>query len=457
MREYKQSAVNPVVRILKQFVVQPLYVLAGIGARLHWPFLTAATWYLLTVRTRRYGTSKNRKRLLALTRLGGTEDLYASLSALGECDIEVWTMARRYVTVVFTAFVPKSVTDYVYVSSDPKVETAKKRYREFLKAVWRFYAKWRRISGVVGFSIFYCAERELAAACAEEGTPFLILYKEGVETVAEHKRDEHVYRFRLGSTGRAISVYNQEEKDIIVHSGFAPEDRVVVTGCPRIDPLHAARRNGNQQTEPGLVVFFSFSPTTGVGLPWVEEKWWGNVNDPPIPEGFHWEELAHASHLALVELARKRPDLLIIVKVKVGKENTDFVDSVLPSKLPRNLIVRKGGVGESLAQRASVIIGFNSTAVLSGIATGKPVVVPRFGEALRPEAQYCIFDLRNAVLWADSPKELIRIVEDATTYPQPSNIDLSPEKKRVLERYVGNPDGRAGERMGAFILRNIQP
>lgn len=443
-----------ILRIGKQFIVWPLYLLAAMGARLRWPFLTALAWYLLTVRTRTYGTSKKKRKLLVLPKSGGPEDLYVSLDAVEADDIEVWTMARRYVTVVFDAFLPNSVTDYAYVTPDANVENAKARYRDFLKAVWRYYGRWRRISGVVGFSIFYSAERELAVAVQEQGIPFLVLYKEGVRSLAQQKRDEKVYRFRMGGTGRAISVYNQEGKNTIVQSGFAREDQVVVTGCPRIDPLHASRRNGGQATEPGLVVFYSISLIAG--LPWTGEEWWGDAIDPPAPQPFYWEELSRSTHLALVELARKRPDLRVLIKVKVGVENEAFVDSVLPSDLPRNVRVQKRGVGDILAERASVIVGLNSTAVFSGIATGKPVVVPRFKEALLPGAEHCIFEFGDAVSWAHSPEELILLVEDFADRAKPANSELPLEKKRVLEKYVGNADGRAGERMGAFILNNLQ-
>ncbi|MDO8470761.1 MAG: hypothetical protein Q7S63_02170 [bacterium] len=445
-----------IFRILKQFVVRPLYFLAFIGARVRSPFLVAVSWYLLTVRTRTYGTSKNKRRLLALPKSGGPEDLYASLETMEDCNIEVWTLVRKAVGEVMYAFLPQSITtDYVYASSDSKVELAKKRYRDFLKAIWRYYGAWKRISAVIGFSIFYSSEREFAVAVEELGTPFIILFKEGAKSVAEHKRDEKIYQFRLGSTGRAISVYNQEERDVIVHSGFAREDQVVITGCPRIDSLHALRRSGNKGAEQGLVVFFSFSPAIGVGLPWVEDEWWGNALSPPVPKPFTWEELGRSTHLALVELARKRPDLQVIIKVKVGKENEDFIDAVLPSSLPSNLKVIKRGLGESLVPRASVIVGFNSTAVLSAIAAGKPVIVPRFGEALLPGAEHCMFEYGEAVSWAHSQEELVRLVEDAATNPKKPATDLSPASKRALERYVGNPDGKAGERMAAFILRNL--
>ena len=308
---------------------------------------------------------------------------------------------------------------------------------------------------VIVFSIFYSSERELAAATEELGTPFLILFKEGAKSVAEHKRDEKIYQVRLGSTGRAISVYNQEERDVIVGSGFAREDQVTITGCPRIDPLHALRREGGKDTEQGLIVFFSFSPAIGVGLPWVESEWWGNALTPPVPKPFTWEKLARSVHLALGDLARKRPDLTVIIKVKVGEENEDFVDAVLPRDLPSNVRVLKRGLGEGLVPRASVIVGFNSTAILSSIAAGKPVVVPRFAEALLPGAQYCIFEYGEAVSGAHSAEELMRLAEDAATNSRKPDVELSPASKRALERYVGNPDGKAGERMATFILHNL--
>ena len=63
------------------------------------------------------------------------------------------------------------------------------------------------------------------------------------------------------------------------------------------------------------------------------------------------------------------------------------------------------------------MVGFNTTALIEALALGKPVIVPRYGEAKDPDLQKFIIDLGDAVEYADSPRELRRWSRSLRTNP----------------------------------------
>ena len=104
---------------------------------------------------------------------------------------------------------------------------------------------------------------------------------------------------------------------------------------------------------------------------------------------------------------------------------------------------------------SSVVIGFNTTALLEALAAGKPVIVPQFGEADDPRMRPLVIDVGDAVERARSPEE---IVERASTYLKataPASSGLRPAAARALTHWVGNDDGHAGRRVREAIRDEI--
>jgi hypothetical protein len=160
-----------------------------------------------------------------------------------------------------------------------------------------------------------------------------------------------------------------------------------------------------------------------------------------------WERLAALTEAAFVEAARHDPDRSYRIKAKIGREDQQV--SRLPSDLPANLEIVTGGLATELIGSAAAVVGFNSTVLLEAVAAGVPAVVPRYAEASEPGAADWMFALGGAVTFVDDPAELHRAITSAVT--QGSSSTLGPEAVAVLERYVGNADGRSGERAWRFL------
>jgi glycosyltransferase involved in cell wall biosynthesis len=173
-----------------------------------------------------------------------------------------------------------------------------------------------------------------------------------------------------------------------------------------------------------------------------------------------WTELGEGSHRAMVELARRRPDITVIVKTKGQRRKKDDILLMLQlaaDTLPANLKVIAGGDPFDLMTESRVVVGFNTTGLLEAIAAGKPVIVPWFGEAQEHSMRDHIIDLNEAVTYARSEENLIRLVSDFIDHPRDVPEELDESVSRVLKYWVGNHDSAAGARVHQAIKDAIAP
>ena len=102
-----------------------------------------------------------------------------------------------------------------------------------------------------------------------------------------------------------------------------------------------------------------------------------------------------------------------------------------------------------------MVVGFNTTGLLEAIAAGRSVIVPRFLEAADPERQDLIIDLGDAVSYAGSADDLVRLIVSGARR-RDVLADLPEPAAKVLRFWVGNDDGAAGRRALDAIERALQ-
>jgi hypothetical protein len=423
--------------------------LLALGCRRRSALLVSVAWSLATLRVHVGSGVSHRfsRRLVVLHKLGGTEDIAAAAESAGAGrTLEVVSLPRDHVRAVFEALVGRpafpTLMDLSYRPGDPSVEEEKLRYRAFLRRVMRHYRRWMRVACIVTPNVSFRAERELAAASVEESVPFLALHKESIRTTAQRPWFTRTYRELTGPfVGTAIGVYNEDERRSLIDAGMAGPDDVVVVGCPRMDTLHRLRgRTPHPASLPGApVVLFSVDIRAGAWTPFDGLE--------PV-EAPRWERCAELVEAAFLAAAARNPDRPFVVKTKIGREEQQV--GRLPADLPENVTVVRGGLGTGLLERASVVIGLNSTVLLEAIAAGIPTIVPRLAEAAEGSAEPWLFQLGHAIVAAHDPEELVVAIEDALALGPIR--DLSDEAVAALERYVGNSDGCAGRRAWDLIV-----
>lgn len=168
--------------------------------------------------------------------------------------------------------------------------------------------------------------------------------------------------------------------------------------------------------------------------------------------------MASKVNRAILELAADNLEVQFILKTKIGygKQQLESLFSSFASEdLPVNVDVKIGGTGHELLRGASVVVGFNSTAVLEAVAAGVPTVVPHIFSTKERKHAGGAHLVQEAVEIADTvvllkQKILSALNADLTV------MDLSPGQSAVLEKYLGNSDGRAGQRLRTFLNQAVE-
>jgi hypothetical protein len=442
-------------RIVRVAVARTLTIVRSLGLRLRSPRLIALAWRLATTPIPVSGlrSGARPRRLVVLPKVGGTEDLVAALAGRGEVDLALVGLPRAEVKHVWRRMMGAYATglgDIRYCSDDPAVEAAKSHYRTFLIEVLRHYVPAVRVAGFVGANFAYYAERELAAAAEALDVPFLVLHKESIRTPAQRPWFTRAYRELIGPfTGRSLAVYAEDERTSMIEGAVAGPDRIHVTGAPRIDALHRLRADrhaaGSESDAPSdapMTVLFAVDPAAGTWTPY------DAVQDTGAPR---WDRLASALEAAFVAAAVDDPAHRYAIKVKLGREQTTLAR--LPGGLPTNLAVVTGGTATDLLAVADVAVAFNTTVVAEAIAAGVPVLVPAFAEVAGAHAW--TFPVEGAVTELPAAEALAPAILRARAGGR--HAVLAPAQQEVLRRLVGDAEGRAGDRVWSWLVRELGP
>ena len=408
----------------------------------------AAFLFRLTIHKRRTPTpiaTKPKYNIFTLRKDIFNEDVLVSFGESGK--FRIYEIPRRIVKIIAYVFLPRHLTDAKYQSQSPKDDECKKAYREFLIRMWAEFLKFVRVDAVLTGNFAYHAEQELAGALEHLGVPFIVLHKENLKTpkVGELYA-ESCRKNRCPFPGRKILVYNEIERRAQIEGNIISDERSLVTGVPRFDRIHVMRRElaaSKQKTNARPMVLFLFFAKTPKPRDWFEDR--------------EWEVLLHDTFLAILKLAQESPDLDVVIKTKDAKGHTDVIKSLVAETggLPENVRMVCKGDPLQLLVECDVVCGFNTTAVLDALALNKPAVVPRFAEAAKPDYQPFIVDFEDAVEYADSTEEFVVKLRNIAKERRPIQAELSPNAISVLDRWLGNGDGKAAERVREAVLAEI--
>jgi hypothetical protein len=432
---------------MKSFVWSFLYGLSRVGFVMKWPLMTAISWRLALVPLADVPRgSASKKRVIVLNKIGGTDDIVAAYRN-SESEIDFFLLRRNLISTVFNHFLNGRVRHYNYISDDNDIEASKEAYRDYLKRVIFYVNKMWPFSAIISFNIAYAAEHELATTMSELGIPFIVCHKECVKTESQHIAYSNAYQNRVGPyTGSYICVYNEEEKESMIRANLALPDQIVVVGAARLDFSHEMRLLPTISKVEKTILYYTVFEQAG--LPYLDKKWVSYGGDKCSSKPFDWGEVARITSEALVEIANENPDIRVIFKAKQGNEKS--TTALLNCEEQNNIDLIAGGVGHNLLQEANVVVAFNSVSLFESIAAGKKVVVPMFAVDQIPNIDKFIYHIGDVVTLASNQEEfksaLLSILQETSV-----SDALSEEAQQVLDRYVGNSDGMAGERMRKFI------
>ena len=429
-----------------------------IGLYLNLPLLVAIGWRL-AMRPSFKAKAKffGRRKLVVLAKSAGVQDI-ESAYLKDKANYAVLFLPRSILVLSANVFrIQERVTSVKYHSNDKQLEKDKEKYRDHFISVLYWFKKIFGVSTIIQFNIIYSVERELANACSQSEINFVTLHKECNWSPGNVNSLVNLYSQSVPSySGNAIAVYNLKCKDIFVKSKIIDEKLIHVVGCARLDESHRMRLEHKKLTT-STVLYYLIEPIAGPLYTIMKDGSFIpgiKINDGSIVT---WFEMIKTVNNALIELASDNTDINFICegKANMGDEQAKILMGASGlSSLPNNIQLITDGIGHKLIQKASVVIGFNTTAVFEAIAAGVPTIVPNIFSKSEQKIIDYTHQVNDGVQVPKTVKELKNIVlktlENGTR-----SVNLSQGQKKTLDRLVGNSDGKSGERFRRFLDSTI--
>ncbi|OEJ63834.1 hypothetical protein [Magnetovibrio blakemorei] len=423
------------------FALPILPILARLGLAFPIAYLIHKTIQPMTSQSSKY-------KVLVIEKAVFNEDI---MEVLGEMpEVQVFGLKRAVIKCVSLGILPKQICgDDCYITDDPVANRAKLDYRKLLFSIWSYLSLFRSYDAVLTGNWCYWAERELGAVLEHSNIPFIVLHKEGIKPPERSKILRNLFKTQRGQfTGRRVLVYQEDEKNHQVDGGIARDEQVICVGMPRMDRNHKWRRLAAAGKVPSradrqTVLFLAFLPNNF--LP----------SYSGIESDLAWEELCSGTYRAAIELANENPTYDVIIRPRIQEAPEVEILLNREGPQPENLKIVSEGEASPLIESSWVICGHNTTVLLEALASNKPVVVPHFGESLDPRYEGFNVELGDAVEHAISVEDLKTRIKRHCETPYAINEELSFAVTEALQKWTGNPDGNASERVRKAILHEL--
>ncbi len=345
---------------------------------------------------------------------------------------------------------------------EPRLDFKQRQHREcypdqheehvnFLRLVVPRYLRILRSKSLVAGNFTYWMVHDIGAVLEGSGHRLVVVHKEGLVSAWPSVAAEYAQRVATGvgaTTAERIGVHAIATKNLIAGCGVAPENRITVTGAVRLDSCHSSRKELSEML-PQCFRRITFWPSVGVRL---GLKSAGNAEPEPLPD---WAQTLEMALDVALRLAVARPDAEAIIKSKGWVSRLPTVAPMLDQLAhagQRNLVVRSVGEGQNLLLASDAIVALNSTVIFEVTAAGTPVLVPGFEFSRDPRMRYYALELGSTVEYAATADDLLGPLQvRLDSPPLVRSAELTAEEQSVLERYTGNADGAAAERLSTFL------
>ena len=388
-------------------------------------------------------------KVIVLSKSGGLDDIIESQKKYNN-NILYLDCPRVFIITIFNTIFGNQASNNIKFFSN-QLKKQREEYENFLVEFLKALKKKYNIDAFIGFSFEFKGEVELAKACESLKFPFLLLFKESVQTEIELKYTRHILKKLEKINIYKIAVYSNYAKKFFTETNFADKNKVEVVGCSRLSKSISYKN----KTPKNQIIYYAIENKRGLADPFVEyygDKFFANlkVHKRYNPK-FNWNYL-HIKTLKTLKLfAINNPKTLIIIKIKTGQSQ----NLKQYYNLPNNIKLKYYGVGHQLLEKSKVVIAWNTTAILEGIAANRFILLPNFNSKNKNFNKEIELNLKlknenYGYSEIDFYKKLEFFVKKKYNANKLNNNQYS------LNYHLGNADNKASLRLNRFLVKNIK-
>jgi hypothetical protein len=435
-------------------------VRAAIRLRLHFPLVWFISKKIQTVKpSNGRQTDPSKPRVLAINEHYFIKDLEI-LADSGE--FNVLKIPIKWQSMLLRLYWTDKTWDYnncrqsnlaYYKPSDPAMIKMQDELRKTLAIFLRSLFDYMDIKCLLSANFTYVVDYDWMLTAHSIGTPAVVFHKENL-TLSKALEDFWIESLEDLGSFRATKVFlhNEKMKSLLIQTGFADESQVKVLGCLRMDGYIKRLRDADAAppSRKNRVTLFSFQKNAGLEM---------LINDYFGDKGY--VKFFEHVHTEFAKAAVRHPDTEFVIKPKYGRDWFEAIEKVMNdnglfSKDIPNLKMTVDISAQDLIMESDVVCSFASTTILEAAVAGKPVIIPHFDEALKPEYQpniilkdyYWLFDT------AETPEDFGNRIDSRLENPLPG-ADYIAEARKLFSSYVSSFEGGSAPRYIAELKHVI--
>ena len=385
----------------------------------------------------------NLKRILYFSKSAGNHDLieaFTNYKNSHKNNIIFYWIPRSYIKKIYFHHFKKNYKEDYFTKLTGSGEILKKdSYISHCILIFKILNKFLKLDGLISFNIFYFAEKYLEELSLKLNLKFIVLQKESALSPKEEKYFTKGYKkYNDKSLATKIAVYSDSQKNILIKSKIATKNQIVVCGCARSD--FAFKLRSLKPVENNIVYYL------------IETNRFltSNFQKKLNISKSNWATLHNQTLNYLIEYAKTHPEINVFLKGKTGVHSqNEFKNQILP----KNIKYIYGGTGEKLLKQSKIVIGFNSTIIFEAIASNRNVIIPNFNSE-NTKKKGLVHQIYNQKNLTSSKKDFFKKL-DLYLKSKYKNKPIESKDKLTLNYYLGNTDGKSGQRLRNLILETI--
>jgi hypothetical protein len=442
------------IKYLKHLIGVPIRIAYRISYQLNFPELSAHILCLFIkplnsnkkYRVLCLGRSQFNDDIRALITHGGNiQYLYFHKMLLGEIvrhmipfDLDL-SLLPKYSEIKNILQESNFTEDGITYHIDPRYYEGKDRVYNYFSKMFPILHKKLKFDAVMSGNYVYIDQQEFFKICEKNDIPGIIMNKEGI---SGKNIDPNVSpwsgwgcRF-IGSKMLFMNEpYMQSE---INHLKGLDKRKASLVGLPRFDFYV-----NTPVKEVNNIVLFAFL-ISDYFVQGVTEK-----------EMTILEMITDEFHKNFITFAIKHPEYNLVIKTKPAnrylKQPKDIINKYFKEFKIDNLTITNDAKVESLIINASVILGYNTTALIEGLVANKTIVSPNFSAVTGSNNRGLFKDYSDLLNYVNKYDEMENII---LNYNDFACSDLN-RKKQFFEPLIYKNDGKASQRVDREIIKTI--
>ena len=321
---------------------------------------------------------------------------------------------------------------------DPRYSEGKRKVYNYMSKMFPILHKKLKFDAVMSGNYVYIDQQEFFKICEENDVPVIILNKEGVggkNISSEGSWSAWGCRF-IGS--KMLFMNNPYMQSEIKHLKGLDKTKASLVGLPRFD-FYA----NSPLTQSKNIVLFAFL-ISDYFVQGLTEK-----------EMTILEMITDEFHKNFITFAIKHPEYNLVIKTKPAnrylKQPKDIINKYFKEFKIDNLTITNDAKVENLIINASVILGYNTTALIEGLVANKTIVSPNFSAVTGSNNKGLFKDYSDLLNYVNKYDEMENII---LNYNDFACSDLN-RKKQFFEPLIYKNDGKVSQRAERDIIKTI--